>query len=325
MRQAFIFLFFLTACSRNAASSANAATVAPVRIDSGSAAQNDASVIDAAVARADCAEPSKLTQLGTVSDVGVFAGESLIGQKHSYDPETLAASERPNAPASPSKAFTPSRYSQIVNGVGLIAPDPTSDARVENVTTHQKILAVDLCNAGGTWTYSLSTTGRFLICNSNRAGLTLWDLHAAHPSKDKSVDVGWADGPIGEGLFIAPNDSYAVAVPVLSWGSNEPTRASITYFNFDSRKSKSLAKAPDPENDVNSEGEDAHPYRIEFCGAGDLFAASGYKELTVFRGKDGTRLAGAPALKGGIISFSASGKYLSQNRNGKTTIFRLDL
>jgi hypothetical protein len=265
-----------------------------------------------------------LTQLGTVNDVARFSGESLVGQKHAYDPETLAESAPPPPPKS-SNAITPSRYASVVNGVGLIVPRERGGARVEDVTTRKSIVTVGICNAGGLWTYSLSTTGRFLICDSNRAGLTLWDLHAAHPSGDKSFDFGWKDGPVGEGLFIAPNDSYAVAVPVLSWGSYEPTRDSITYFNFDSRKSKRLAKAPDPENDVNSEGEDAHPYRIDFCGTGELFAASGYKELTVYRGKDGTRLAGAPALKGGFISFSASGKYLSQNRNGKTTIFRLDL
>ncbi len=46
--------YFLTACSRNAASifASTALTIAPVRIDSGSQhAQNDASVIDAAVAQ----------------------------------------------------------------------------------------------------------------------------------------------------------------------------------------------------------------------------------------------------------------------------------
>lgn len=325
VRSNVVALFFLTACSRNAASSVDASAVVPI-VATNVVVHFDASVVDAGVARADCAEPTKLTQLGTVNDVGTFSHETLIGQTHSYDPETLKPSALPPTPPpeKPSTANTPSRYASIVNGVGLISSGEDSDARVEDAATHKLILNVDMCMAGGSWTYTLSSTGRFLICHSNRAGDFLWDLHAAHPDSSKMVTWGANDRVADEGLFVSPNDSYAVAVPVLSWGNNEPTRPSITYFDLDSHKSKSLGKAPDPENDVGSEGEDAHPYVVRFCGDGELFATSGFKELTVYRGKDGARLAGAPALKGGYISFSDSGKYLSQTRNGKTTIFRLD-
>jgi hypothetical protein len=63
---------------------------------------------------------------------------------------------------------------------------------------------------------------------------------------------------------------------------------------------------------------------VAFCGDGLLFATSGEKELTVYRGRDGNRLAGALAMKGGNISFSASGQYLSQTRGAATTVFRLE-
>lgn len=316
VRSSLLGLFILTACSRNVASSADASSVAVAAVDFGSIARNDAGLVDAAVARVDCAEPSRLTQLGTVSDVGTFSGESLVGQKHLYDPETLAPSALPPAPP-PSQARTPSRYRSVVNGVGLIVMNEDAFARVEDVAAHKTIVTMGPCSAGGGWTFALSTSGRFFLCDSSRAGLSEIDLSAARVADE------WSH--LGEGVRIAPNDRYAVAVPVLDWGSGQPTSTSMTYFDLDSGKNtKSLSKAPDPENDVGNGRADAHPYRVDFCGDGKLFAASGYKELTVYRGKDGARLAGAPALKGGFISFSASGRYLSQNRTGKTTIFRLD-
>ncbi len=319
------FLVGLAACSR-ASTPVTADAASPNTVNSAAildAANSPSAAIDAAAAaRADCAEPKKLTQLKTVDDVATFSGESLVGQTHAYDPETLAASALP-PPKPHGNAITPSRYASIVNGVGLIVRGDMDGASVEDVTTHKAILAVGPCAAGGTWVYSLSTTARFLICETNREGKELWDLRVAHPSKDKPVDAGWMNGANGEGLSIAPNDSYAVAVPVHSWGNGEPTRSSITYFDLDARKTKPLGKAT--LDAVDAPNGNQNPYAVAFCGDGALFVASDDKDVVVYRGRDGARLAAAPAMKGGLVSFSESGRYISQSRNQKTTVFRLDL
>jgi len=279
--------------------------------------------------RPDCAEPATLVQLGTVRDVVAFEGNVLVGERRCYDPETLAVTPRMAKPAEPERPKKQGRYAEVAGGRGLIAntDDEAADVRlggsavVEDVATRKRLLAIDFCAAGGSWTYRLSRTGRFLICDSNRAGQTLWDLTARHPSPDD--EVTWPpDGRGGdEGLALSPNDAYAVSVPVLSWGGGLPTRASITYFDLDKHTSMALARAPNPEA---SAPVVANPYDVAFCGDGLLFATSGEKELTVYRGRDGNRLAGALAMKGGNISFSASGQYLSQTRGAATTVFRLE-
>lgn len=276
-----------------------------------------AASIDAAVAaRENCAEPKKLTQLATVNEEAHFTGESLEGSAHAYDPETGAAHDvgpKPivNAPKTP-----PGRYAQVAGGWGLIWKEEEGDAKVEDVATRKKVFAFPPCTAGGTWVYALSTTGRFLICSSNRSGETFFEL--ARGAKAIS-DVS------GEGIMLAPNDSYAVAVPVNMWGSGEATRTSITYFNLDTHKSVTLAKAAHLDMPTSEPTPKTNPYTAAFCGAGSLFVASADSEVVVYRGKDGARLAAAPAMKGGLVSFSQSGKYLSQSRSGKTTVFRLDL
>ena len=316
-RSAIFFLLTCAACSRS--SSPSAAEQPPnvvnpaVVLDAG----NSSTVIDAAtLARADCAEPKKLTQLATVNEEAKFAGELLEGDAHAYDPETGAAHPLGPKPVVKAPPSTKGRYAQVADGWGLIWNDGDANAKVEDVATKKKSFDFTPCAAGGAWGFSLSTTGRFLICSSNRSGDSFFDL--GNGGKELAA-------PSGGGVMLSPNDAYAVAFPTLLWATDQPTRASITYFDLDTHKSRDLAKAAHLDMPTGEPNQKMNPYSVSFCGAGTLFVASTDTEVVVYRGKDGARLAAAPALKGGQVSFSQSGKYLSQSRNGKTTVFRLDL
>ncbi|WP_394850181.1 hypothetical protein LZC95_22325 [Pendulispora brunnea] len=99
-------------------------------------------------------------------------------------------------------------------------------------------------------------------------------------------------------------------------GSAGAARNDIVYFNLNTREQKVLSKAPGPEP--------KSPFDVVHCGTDAFFAVAGAHELAVYRSVDGTRLASAPAKKGGALSLSASGCYLTQTRNNATTIFRLE-
>lgn len=316
MRRVALLVLGLSACSRSSAPSvADTAGNSAAILDAGN---GDRLSPDAATTatREDCAEPKKLTQLVTVKEKARFTGETLEGATHDFDPETGAPSPLATKPIAKPQPSTPSPYTQVAGGWGLIFKDQESDAKVEDVATKKKIMTFSGCAAGGSWVYALSTTGRFLICTSNRSGDRFYDL--GHGGKEIK-DVG------GEGIALAPNDGYAVAVPVVMWGNGEASRTSITYFNLDTHKSAAVAKAAHLDLPTGEPTPHSNPYAVNFCGDGALFVASGDQEVVVSRGKDGARLAAAPALKGGDVSFSRSGKYISQTRDQKTTVFRLDL
>jgi hypothetical protein len=308
-------LIFLAACHSSPAVAPRAATK-PIPSSSSSIAIADAGAPPVAIAsaqppvvsvRAKCAEPSHLVQLGTVKEWAGFGGEELVGSKYAYDPETLAQHERPVTPDPPEKT---GRYDQVVGDFGLIA-DQDASARVENVRTHKLIVSAPVCTAGGAWEFSLSPTGRFLLCES-RDGTAVIDLHPAHGGVSKD----WCG--LGKGSSLSPNDRYTVDVPVLvpSENGDIPDTTRITRTDIDTGRPLTLLQAPRPEYD--------DPYRAAFCGAGQIFVVSGEDEIVVFR-SDGTRLASAPAMRGGVVSFSASGHYVSQSRGDATTVFRLDL
>jgi hypothetical protein len=248
-----------------------------------------------------------------VHDVASFDGEVLASDAHTYDPETLAPAS-PLAPKEPPVEAADARYRIVVGGFGLVGSDPER-GDVEEVASGHLVVQAGPCAAGGLIDFTLSSTGRFLICASNRGGLTLRDLRSPDPGEP----IGWAadGGPRGEGLAVSPNDTYAVAVPVLTWGGDVPSRDSIAYYNLDRRTSVTLSRAPAPER------SSANPYDVAFCGTGAVFAVSGLHELTLYRGDNGMRLTGAPAKKGGRLAFSASGRYLSRTWSGWTTVFRL--
>lgn len=318
MRRNLVFLFCgLAACSRSSSSSDLGASPNPQNsaavLDSGN---SSSATTDAAVAvREDCAEPKKLTQLATVNEEARFTGESLDGAAHAYDPETGAAHALgPKPVVKPTS--TDGRYAQVAGGWGLIWKDQDIDATVEDVATKKKVMKFTPCAAGGSFVYSLSTTGRFLDCSNNRNGDTFYALaNGGKPITELR----------GPGVSLAPSDKYAVVVPAIFWGNSEPTGTTITYVDLDTHKSKEVAKAAHLDLPTGEPNQKVNPYSAAFCGAGALFVASTDTEVAVYRGKDGARLAAAPALKGGLVSFSQSGKYISQSRNQKTTVFRLDL
>ena len=234
-----------------------------------------------------------------------------------FDPETLASKEKPAAQTKPRPGQTPSRYKKVAAGKGLIWNDE-DHATVEDVSTHKVILTAPICAAGGTIDFDLSTTGRFLICFSSRAGQTLWDLTAAHPNPEKPALSG-------NQLWLAPNDAYAITTPVLGFGTDLPTSKTIDWFDFNAPAHKSLGPAPIavPDKDGNLP-HSSLAFGVAFCGDGALFVVAESKELGIYRGADAQKLASAPSMQGGDVSFSTSGRYVSQTRGTATTVYRLD-
>ena len=266
--------------------------------------------------RVNCEEPTRLVQLGTVKEVAAFQDELLAGKRHVYDPETLA--ESPPLSAKPAPSTKTNRYAEVAGGFGLVVADGMP--LVENADTQESVQKPQIpCNAGGTFAYSLSQTGRFLICNSNRSGISVIDLRAPPPK----TGFPWTE--LGEGTFLSPNDEYVVRVPVIDWGTGEPTTQDVVHVDLDSKRSKKIAPAPLQRLHEENPVLPANPYSVAFCADGSIFVASAGREVAVFRGRDGSRLASAPSMKGGTVSFSASGRYVSQTRGNETTIFRLEM
>jgi hypothetical protein len=253
-----------------------------------------------------------------VHDNASFRGEVLASgwssdlarEEHSYDPETLAPA--PPLPPEPIDGDE-SGFVTLVAGLRV----ESDGGAVTDVATGRVILQVGPCAAGGFITFELSNTGRYLVCDSNRAGLWLWDLRSPHPDPAPQPDSDTLLSAVvgGPGWRLSPNDVYAVDVPVFPFAVEKPSGDTIRYYNLERRRSQSLSAAPALDRET--------PYDIAFCGDGSIFAVSGEHELTIYRGSDGKRLAGAPAKKGGKIVFSASGRYLSQARSGWTTVYKL--
>ncbi|MGH7282124.1 MAG: hypothetical protein ACRELY_11410 [Polyangiaceae bacterium] len=318
-------LLFLVACSKPSTSTSTSTSTIDTRPSTSTidARPSTSTSTPTSAPWTTCAEPRTLTQLGTLKDAAHFDGELLASTTGSFDPETLAPKVAPPSTTHPQPGITPSRYKQVVAGKGLIWHDD-DHATVEDASTHKVILKAPICSAGGTMDFELSPTGRFLICISSRAGQMLWDLTAAHPNPDKPVSFG-KDTTSDEGLSLAPNDAYGVVAPVLGWGTERPTRTSIEWLDFNAHTQKSLGAAPIAEPDA--QGNLPKPslrFGVAFCGDGVLFAVAESKELGVYRGSDAQKLASVPSMQGGDVSFSASGRYVSQTRNGFTTVYRLD-
>lgn len=270
---------------------------------------------------ATCTEPTKLVQLGTLKQAAKFDGEVLDTSAAGFDPETLAPATLPPKPQKP-HAQTPSRYQEVVAGRGLIFHDEPP-AIVEDVATKKVLLKAPICSAGGAIGFTFSKTGRFLICDSSRSGQMLWDLNVPSPNPDKPLS--WGAATSDPSLFVSPNDAYAIATPVLGFGTELPSRDAIVYFDLNTHKDKSLGAAPIavPDKDGNLPNPSL-PFGVAFCGEGALFVVAESKELAVYRGADAQKLASAPSLQGGDVSFSASGRYVSQTRGHATTVYRLE-
>jgi hypothetical protein len=245
-----------------------------------------------------------------VHDNAPFRGDVLASgwsaderEEHSYDPETLKP-----GPALPPEPVDEDQSAFVTLAGGLRVE--SDSGVVTEVATRRVVLQLEHpCAAGGVIVFSLSNTGRYLKCYATRAGLALWDLRSAHTEPDPPPSMD------GAGLRLSPNDVYAVDVPTFPFAVEEPSGVAIVYHNLERRTSRTLSAAPALDHD--------NPYDVAFCGDGSIFAVSGEHELTVYRGSDGQRLAGAPAKRGGRIVFSASGRYISQSRSGWTTVYRL--
>jgi hypothetical protein len=186
------------------------------------------------------------------------------------------------------------------------------EARVIDLESGKVVAYTPACAAGGVWEYSLSNTGRFLVCEANRGRSRFWDAKRAG-----------RDAPIGGfGVSLAPNDTYAIAVPAIGGFVSEASLTEVVRVDLNSDAQKALTSDVHVPKDFN----DTTPNTpVAFCGQGALFAIVTLHEIAVYRGADGVRLAGTPAMPGGTLAFDRSGRYLLQSRAGASTVYRLDI
>jgi hypothetical protein len=274
---------------------------------------------EAAPSPGACAEPSRIVPLGTVNEVALFEGDVLVGETHAYDPETLAPRPKPKPPDEPRK---PGRYAEVAGGVGILRGEQWPTITLEDTATRKVLRVVETCAAAGgpEPSLSLSATGRFLICRASRTGDYVFETH---PNRDG--DPVLSRGP--NDVSLSPSDRYAISVPVRRWLTGEPTGTEVMYFDIDARTSKPIARA-EVKPPANRWDLDSNPFGVSFCGVGELFAMSLDREIAVYRGADGARLASAPATKGRRTSFDGAGRYVSQTHGDPetgwaTTVFRL--
>jgi hypothetical protein len=326
-----LFLFLGTACSKS--NPAPAPVPPPASASPSVAAVSPEKLLDAealpllgdASAPVDfhCAEPSRLVQLGTVKEKASFRGELVAGARRAYEPEHLGPREVPPLPPAPAVKLS-KRYREVAGGVGLIHDDEGYTAIVEDVATRRKLTDVQACTARGVPpAFSLSSTGRFVLCQADDS-TSLTESRPTHSKKRRELMEACSDG----GLSLAPDDGYGVTVPTLWAFGDEPTRTSVLWCDWDAMTSREIASAPHPKRLGWDGARAGNAFGVAFCEKA-LFAVSLEKEIVVFRGRDATRLAGAPAHQGGDLSFSASGRYLSQSRGNDdtgwaTTIYRLE-
>ena len=271
------------------------------------------------IEREACAEPTRLVQLGTVHDLAHFEGDLLATQTQTFDPETLAPIGKV-APVADERAWSegdddegPKHVVRDGHELELVTKD--CRARVVDKTAKKEVVDTFCCAAGGTLDSYFSSTGRFLVCDASRSGLVLTDLTVPRPATEKALSFL-------PGTYVSPDDSYAVRIPVNAWSG--PTPDMITYTSLATSKKTRVWSARMLEPSDGELHPDPDGFGVDFCGNGALFAVSGDLGVAVFRGSDATRLASAPARKGGSISFSASGRWISQSRAGATTIYRLE-
>jgi hypothetical protein len=340
------FVTFVTAlgCSRSrpAPPAVDAGPFAPARVEtvapSGPPADASAkrSEADASVpaSRPRCNDPARVVQLGTVKEPASFEGELLVAGNQALDPETLTPRPRPRTKRPPVpdqyEYRRQGRYYDAAGGVGLLESE-TGEVQVVDLASRRGLLTIESCAPGGAINILLSGTGRFVVCWSNRFGAVVT------PVRGKRDDaIAWGDlGGQVSGLELAPNDTYAVALADLAWADRKE-RKNAQWFAIDpppslapvTRPPRNLAPIPYEWQPPESPGEPRRRWPREvslaFCGDGDIFALVIGGKLIVFRGADGERLAEAPVLAGGDLSFSGSGRYVSQTRGKATTVFRLE-
>jgi hypothetical protein len=309
--RATVSLVLLVSCTRSAATTTEVVEGGSV-VDAGAAPVSVAS-------RGACGPPSRIVSLGTVNEEAHFEGDVLVGEKHAYDPETLAVRAKPKH-ADPPRST--GRYAAMGGAVGIVRGPEWPTITLEDTATKKVLRVVQTCAAAGgpPPALSLSTTGRFLICRASRTADFVFETRS-NGDRDPALSRGPND------VSLAPNDRYAIAVPVRSWLTLEPTGPEVLYFDLDARSSKPIAHA-EPKVPTNRWDIDKNSFGVSFCGIGELFAISLDREVVVYRGADGARLASAPATKGRGTSFDAAGRYVSQTRGDPetgwaTTVFRL--
>ncbi|MEO8799830.1 MAG: hypothetical protein ABI551_18185 [Polyangiaceae bacterium] len=332
MKKSFaLSLLLVAACSKPASSSSSSSsglTPVPSASTSPAAGPSVGAIEEADSGSAaspakwtTCEIPKGLVQLGTVKERASFVGDVLVSDKSGYDPATLKPVKVPKKPGDADAATPSGKYADVKGAHGVVVNPAEQGATVENTKTHASVLKITQnCAAGGAMEFVLSRTGRFLICASSREGQTLWDLSAAKPDPKKPVVVDKNDTS-DPGLMLAPNDAYGVLVPVIAFGTALITRPAIAFTKLDGKPSKPLTPATLSTDQTTTPNE---PFTVAFCGDGAIFATAGDKELGVYKGADGSKITSAPSLRGGTVSFSASGHYLSQTRGTATTVYRLE-
>src|SRR5262249_23943732 len=158
------------------------------------------------------------------------------------------------------------RYAAIAGGVGIVRGPEWPTITLEDTATNKVLRVVPTCAAAGgpPPALSLSSTGRFLICRESRTGSYLFETRS-----NGARDAAPWGGP--NDVSLAPNSRYAIAVPVRSRLTLEPTRPDVAYFDLDARSSKPIARA-EPKVPAKRWDIDKNPFGVSFCGTGELFA-----------------------------------------------------
>jgi hypothetical protein len=309
------------------------AVVPPVPSADASATRSEADA-SVRVSRPRCNDPARVVQLGTVKEAASFEGELLVAGEQALDPEALAPRPRPRTKRPPVpdqyEYRRQGRYYDAAGGVGLLEGD-TGGVQLVDLASRRRLMAIESCAPGGAINILLSGTGRFVVCESNRFGVVVTPVRG---KRDGAITWGDLGGQVS-GLNLAPDDTYAVVLADQAWVDRQE-RKNAQWFAVDPPPSlapvthapRNLAPIQYEWQPPESPGEPRRRWPREvslaFCGDGEIFALVIGGKLIVFRGADGERLAEVPVLAGGDLSFSGSGRYVSQTRGRATTVFRLE-
>jgi hypothetical protein len=202
------------------------------------------------------------------------------------------------------------RFVSVRGDVALVARD--LGVRATNLASGKRLADVDACAAGGAVTFSLSDDGRFVICDSTRLGSTYTEV--LHPKNDFGVSTSALFS--GDGAYMLDTSSADAS-------TDNALVADVSRLDLNAWKGRIVAKDI-PATDAATGMTQTLAVPLAICGRGELFAIVGRRELSVYRG-DGSRVASAPAMHGGVLAFSASGTYVMQSRAGASTIYRLEV
>jgi hypothetical protein len=320
----------------------DAAPLSPARVEAvvpsvpsadASAKRSEADA-SARASRSRCNDPARVVQLGTVKQGASFEGELLVADEQALDPETLTPRPRPRTKRPPVPELgeyrRQGRYYDAAGGVGLLEGD-TGGVQVVDLASRRSLMRIESCAPGGAIEILLSGTGRFVVCDSNRFGVVVTPVRGKRDGA-----ISWGDlGSQVSGLRLAPDDTYAVVLADQAW-VDRTERKNAQWLAIDpppslapvTRPPRDLAPIPYEWQPPEAPGEPRRRWPREislaFCGDGELFALVIGGKLIVFRGADGERLAEVPVMAGGDLSFSGSGRYVSQTRGRATTVFRLE-